>query len=162
VSTRPLRHLPGLLVVGLLTLGSAQLAAVETGDEQPGFAGATWLRDHAPDTDGALLVDLFASWLPNMADSVPPLGRLHRDYGERLQVVGLSRETVSELDAFRRRIGAVLNYPVGSAPERLFGAWRGEADALPHSILVDADGVVRWQGHPLDAAAAVRELLGKP
>jgi peroxiredoxin len=88
-----------------------------------------------------VLVDFWATWCAPCVKALPHLQQLHREMGDRLQVVGIGSEAAAKVQAFAERHG--VTYPLlvddGSAAE----AYRVEG--LPAIFLLDAEGVVREQ-----------------
>jgi peroxiredoxin len=79
------------------------------------------------------------------------LSRLQREHaGQGLRVVGISVDDPGRAQAFAQGLG--LEYPVlfgagpsGAGAAMLVGRRYGNASGmLPYSVLVDADGIVRW------------------
>lgn len=120
-----------------------------SGQRRPDFelADMNGARVSAADFDGKImLINFWASWCKPCIEEMPMLTRLQNDYaGRGVQVVGIAlddprkaREFVSEL---------AVNYPilVGSTDTILAGRRYGNRSGmLPYSVLVGADGLVRW------------------
>ena len=75
------------------------------------------------------------------------LMELQREYGEQgFQVLGIALDDVQSVRDFVQQYG--INYPilVGAADVMATNEAYGNATGvLPYSVLVDRDGVVRWQ-----------------
>jgi hypothetical protein len=77
---------------------------------------------------------------------MPLLDRLDDEYGERLQVVGIAVDRPGAVGPFVERIG--VDYPIliGTDDVRATRDRFGNPDGmLPFSVLVDAQGVIRWR-----------------
>ena len=101
----------------------------------------------AADFDGALtLVNFWATWCAPCVEEMPMLSELQDQYRDRgFRVVGIALDERDRAAAFARDLE--LTYPVllGEADvvvtSRRYGNTTG---MLPYSVLVDAQGVVRW------------------
>lgn len=98
-----------------------------------------------------LLLNFWATWCAPCVEEMPMLSRLQRKYaGRDLRVVGISVDDPGRAREFAEGLG--LEYPVlfgagpsGAGAAMLVGRRYGNASGmLPYSVLVDADGIVRW------------------
>lgn len=154
---RVLAGLGGAAVLG----GGAALAARSGGDgdalpmrvttlDAPGSAAG---EARVPAPDGPMLLDLFATWCPPCAESMPALAVAEERYSE-VQFLSVTNERFGGgLDAdavrawWREHDGA---WTLGHDPESRLMAALG-AGALPHLALFDADGAVVWDhGGPIE------------
>ena len=101
----------------------------------------------ASDFDGKImLVNFWASWCIPCIEEIPMLTRLQQNYAARgVQVVGIALDDPGRAREFASELA--VNYPilVGSVDTVLAGRQYGNrAGMLPYSVLVGADGIVRW------------------
>ena len=110
----------------------------------PDLEVETWLTKQ-PDFAGKMvLVDFWATWCRPCRNAIPHLNALHRKFGDRLVVIGLSDETPEEVRAMTR---PRMNYHVAvDTKGRMKKAFA--VQGLPHVVLIDSAGIVRWQGLP--------------
>jgi len=103
-----------------------------------------WLTAQ-PDYAGKfLLVDFWATWCGPCRRSIPKLNALHAKFKDRLVIVGLSDETESEV---REMKSPGIDYYVaidttGTMKRAV------EVRGIPHALLIDPNGIVRFEGHP--------------
>jgi thiol-disulfide isomerase/thioredoxin len=147
------RLLAGLAGAGVLGGGAALVARsggdgdalplrVATLDAPGSSAGET----RVPAADAPTLVDLFATWCPPCAESMPALAAVHADSPD-VRFVSVTNERFGGgLDAagvrdwWRDHDGA---WTLGHDPESRLVAALG-AGPLPHLVLFDADGREVW------------------
>ena len=119
------------------------------GQQRPDFT----LRDangqpaSASDFDGKiLLLNFWATWCQPCVEEMPMLSDLQRAHaGRGLQVVGIALDDPQRAEAFAADLE--LEYPLlyGLADAARVGRLYGNSGGmLPYSVLVDAEGVVRW------------------
>ena len=99
------------------------------------------------DFDGkVMLVNFWASWCKPCTEEMPMLTRLQQRYsGRGVQIVGIAVDDPDKAREFASELA--INYPilVGSVETILAGRQYGNrAGMLPYSVLVDADGIIRW------------------
>jgi thiol-disulfide isomerase/thioredoxin len=114
------------------------------GQRPPQIIVDQWLTP-APDATGKfVLVDFWATWCGPCRQSIPHLNALQAKFKDRLVVIGLSDETV---DAMKKMTTPRVEYYVGTdtqARTRNMVEVRG----IPHALLMDPQGIVRFEGQP--------------
>jgi len=112
-------------------LGSSTGAFVTPAD----FAGKT------------LLINFWATWCPPCLREMPMLMELQTQYGEAgLQVIGIALDDVQSVREYVERLA--ISYPVlvgATDVMETSRAYGNAAGLLPFSVLVDRDGIIRWQ-----------------
>ncbi len=178
------RTLPVMAVVALLAAGSGYFLAksmdtsrapgsepvsmpeVEDllGKKRPDFAHQAIDGNpvSAADFDGQVwLVNFWATWCKPCVEEMPMLSQLHaKKSGTGLQVVGIALDDPDRAKNFAS--GLAIDYPilVGQADVVLTGRRYGNSTGLlPFSVLIDADGIVRWaQLGALDREALLNQV----
>ena len=93
------------------------------------------------------LINFWATWCVPCREEMPMLMELHTEYAERgFQVVGIALDDVTQVNKFIAEIG--ISYPilVGEMDVMAVSAAYGNVTGvLPYSVLIDKDGVIRWQ-----------------
>ena len=98
------------------------------------------------------LVDYWATWSEPCRAAIPHLNALHREFGDRVVFIGLTDEPEPVV---RRLTEPRIEYTV--AIDNLAQSRKAVgATNLPHAILMDPKGIVRWEGQP---ASLTREAL---
>lgn len=115
------------------------------GQHAPPIAIEKWLTDQ-PVTDGKfVLIDFFATWCAPCRQSIPELNGFQKEFADLLTVIGVSDENE---EAVRRMTSPHIDYAV--AIDTQSRTARGlQIRAIPHCILVDPSGIVRFEGNPL-------------
>ena len=150
----------GVAVLGL-AIGVAAALLTRPSPPQPGTVGAG-VGDYRPDFrhgdlsgqwvsaddfDGRLLlVNFWATWCAPCRREMPVLQAADHEHGERLAVVGIAIDDPGPVRDFVEELG--IEYPilVGAADVMATQqAWGNSAGALPYTVLVDQEGIVRWQ-----------------
>lgn len=116
------------------------------GQPAPALVVEKWIGDQPAPVGGRFrLIDFWATWCPPCREAVGELNEIRRQFSGRVDVIGVSDE--SEADV-RRMTAPEIQYYVAIDPSaRMKKAL--EVRGIPHVILVDPAGIVRWEGFPL-------------
>lgn len=93
-----------------------------------------------------LLINFWASWCKPCIEEIPMLIRLQSTYSDRgVQIIGIALDDPVKAREFAA--GLDINYPLllGTTETMLTGLRYGNRSGmLPYSVLVGADGIIRW------------------
>jgi len=138
----------GMLAAGLWPTGRQAPAPDIVGQPVPDFAlagldGRLW---RAGDLEGrALLVNFWATWCQPCIREMPLLDRIHDEHAQRLRVVGIAVDDPDRVAEFVATLG--IDYPILIGTDEVHALparFGNRGGMLPYSVLVDADGIVRW------------------
>jgi thiol-disulfide isomerase/thioredoxin len=114
------------------------------GRPPPQIIVGEWLTPPPDVTGKFVLVDFWATWCGPCRKSIPHLNSLAAKFKDQLVVIGLSNEP---LDAIRKMTSPPINYSVGTDTQsRTMTAV--SVQGIPHAILIDPQGIVRFEGMP--------------
>jgi thiol-disulfide isomerase/thioredoxin len=112
-----------------------------------------------------VIVNFWATWCPPCRVEIPELIKLKKEYGDRLEIVGISEDDdpPESVLKFARQKG--MTYPIVMATPELIESYGG-VPALPTSFLIDTQGrvVQKHSGlYPIESYdREIRTLLGLP
>jgi thiol-disulfide isomerase/thioredoxin len=110
----------------------------------PELVVGKWLTE-TPETDGKfILIDFWATWCSPCRKLIPELNAYHEKFKPDMIIIGLSDESESRLRAFYSQINY---YQANDTKKRLKNTY--QVHGIPHTVLIDPDGFVRWEGYPL-------------
>ena len=115
-----------------------------TNQRTPGIVVEKWLTD-APNLEGKfVIVDFWATWCGPCRRSIPELNTWSKKFNDKLVVIGISNETEQEV---RKMKEPQIEYSVAIDTK---GRTLREVGVrtIPHILLIDPKGFVRYQGHP--------------
>lgn len=94
-----------------------------------------------------LLINFWATWCAPCRKEMPMLMALQADYGAAgLQVIGIALDDVQSVRDFVAQLEITYPILVGAADVmETSNAYGNVAGVLPFSVLVDKDGIIRWQ-----------------
>lgn len=119
------------------------------GDQRPDFRHAglngDWVT--ASQFDGQLLlVNFWATWCAPCRREMPVLQDLSEAYPGQLAVLGLAIDDLDAVRSFVDELQISYTIAVGNADVMATQrAWGNSAGALPYTVLVDREGIIRWQ-----------------
>lgn len=103
-----------------------------------------WLSK-APDTKGKfVLIDFWATWCGPCRRLIPELNAWQKKYSDKLVVIGISDENAEKV---RNAKDINIDYYNGIDTQAKLKK-ELEVKGIPHCILLDPEGIVRWEGFP--------------
>lgn len=133
------------------------------GQSAPEIQAGSWLNG-GPQTLAALrgkvvLVEFWATWCGPCRQSIPHLKELYaRLSPQGLAMVSLTSEHPDAVEPFAKEMG--MTYPIGmdSTTADTYGV-RG----IPYAVVVDRQGKIVWEGHPMGGLdQALEKALKSP
>jgi cytochrome c biogenesis protein CcmG/thiol:disulfide interchange protein DsbE len=104
-----------------------------------------WLSEK-PDTKGKfVLIDFWATWCGPCKMAIPKLNQFKSEFANDLVVIGISDESKETVTAFT---DPKIDYYSAIDTNRIIYN-KLEIRGIPHCILIDPDGIVRWEGYPI-------------
>jgi cytochrome c biogenesis protein CcmG, thiol:disulfide interchange protein DsbE len=115
------------------------------GKKAPDFFVEKWLSA-TPKLQGKfVLIDFWATWCPPCRESIPELNAFSKKFADKLVVIGISSESAQTVRNFRDV--KIEYFSAIDTQSRMSNALA--ITGIPHVIIMDPDGIVRWEGFPL-------------
>lgn len=111
----------------------------------PKFIVEEWISD-PPNTSGKfVLIDFWATWCGPCRKVIPELNKFHEEFKNDLVVIGVSDESKRKVEGFLNP--KIHYYSAIDTEKRLKKSY--EVKGVPHCVLIDPNGIVRWEGFPM-------------
>lgn len=110
----------------------------------PEFHVDKWLTDE-PDMEGKFVLVEF--WGPSCAPcrkSIPELNKWSKQFKDDLVVIGISPNKEKSVRAMKEPV--IEYYSALDTTKTYYSKY--EVSAVPHAVLIDPEGIVRWEGFP--------------
>jgi cytochrome c biogenesis protein CcmG/thiol:disulfide interchange protein DsbE len=133
-------------IAGVALAGDKKLWAKSVlGKKAPDFVVEKWLTAE-PDRSGKfVMIDFWATWCGPCRKAIPELNAFQKKFADKLVVIGVSDETDEKVRAFK---DPRLEYSSALDPKARMKKELA-VTGIPHVILIDPKGIVRWEGYPL-------------
>ena len=103
-----------------------------------------WLTEQ-PDTKGKfVMIDFWATWCGPCKRAIPEVNKWAEKYKDQMVVIGLSDEPEAKVRNMKTPV--IEYYSVIDTQGRFKKIF--QVSGIPHVVLIDPQGVVRWQGFP--------------
>ncbi len=113
-------------------------------EKAPTLEVEQWLSE-TPDTKGKfVLIDFWATWCGPCRRVIPELNEWQKKYSDKLIIIGISDETATKVQNAKNI--KIDYYNAIDTQARLKKEL--EVKGIPHCILIDPEGIVRWEGFP--------------
>lgn len=127
----------------------------------PEFVVEEWLSEQ-PDMKGKfLLLDFWATKCNPCKKLIPELNEWHKKFGKDLVIIGISYEKAEKVKAMKEPV--IEYYNAIDTQKRMFNEL--QIKAIPHVLVVDPEGIVRWEGYPLGSekltTEKIKEIIAK-
>lgn len=163
-----MKHL--LILVGWFLLSGVALAEEKKlwaksviGQKAPEFLVEKWLTAKPEMAGKFVLIDFWATWCPPCRKAIPELNAFQKKFGDKLVVVGISDESE---DAVKKLSDPKIEYASAIDTQARMKKTL-EVKGIPHCIVIDPTGVVRWEGFPFLGGhelteKVLEEILAQP
>ncbi|PZP48942.1 MAG: alkyl hydroperoxide reductase [Pseudopedobacter saltans] len=114
-------------------------------EKAPALTVESWITQK-PETKGKfVLVDFWATWCPPCRKFIPILNNISEKHKEDLVVIGITDETAAKVESMQGIKG--IYYEATDSKKTMSKVL--QVSGIPHVILIDPKGIVRWEGFPL-------------
>ncbi|MHB1146844.1 MAG: TlpA family protein disulfide reductase [Lutibacter sp.] len=104
-----------------------------------------WLSDQPYTTGKFVLIDFWATWCGPCRETIPEFNSFQKEFKDKLIVIGISDEPA---DKVIKQINPKIEYYNAIDAQMRLKNLLG-VSGIPHCILIDPSGIVRWEGYPL-------------
>lgn len=146
------------------------LAKLDVGDPAPALSIAEWLKGEPVQLSKAHkkihVVEFWAVWCGPCKISIPNLTGLQSKYAKDVTIIGVTdpdagANSARAIKRFVKSQGSKMDYTIAMDTGKTNQEYMVAAgiDGIPHAFIVGRDGLIAWQGSPLDPT--LDDVLGK-
>lgn len=121
-----------------------------------------WLSAEPARQGKFVLIDFWATWCGPCRKAMPELNTFHKKFGDKLVVIGISDEPEKTVTGLKKpQIEYFSAIDTKGRMKKQVGV-----KGIPHVLIIDPNGIVRWEGFPLLdghelTEAVVKDILAK-
>ena len=155
-----------LAILALITFISIQSSSQEKkmwadsylNQKAPELIVEEWISDK-PETEGKfVLIDFWATWCPPCRRAIPDLNEYQNIFANDLVVIGISDENPDKVRNFNNPL--IEYYSAVDTQKRT--KTTVNVQGIPHVMIIDPDGIVRWEGFPaLSGHELTEDIINK-
>ena len=116
------------------------------GQKAPELKVEKWLTAEPKMEGKVVLVDFWATWCPPCRALIPELNEWQKEFKDDLVVIGISDEPEAKVKPFMGKTKVEYSMAVDTRTEQVKKTLG--VQGIPHVLVIDSKGVVRWQGFP--------------
>jgi thiol-disulfide isomerase/thioredoxin len=109
-----------------------------------------------------LVINFWAPWCAPCRQEIPDLIALQREYGERIQVLGLAFDSVENIESFAEEYQ--MNYPSYLANQHIpmySAVFQNKSGALPFTAIIDQNRKIGYTHTGVISLQALRQQVSK-
>lgn len=118
------------------------------GKNAPDIVVEQWLGEKPETKDKMVMIDFWATWCGPCRAVIPKLNDWQEKYKDDLVIIGISDEPADTVRGFKDK--TEMNYATAVDTQDRMSKQVG-VQGIPHVLIIDTQGVVRWQGFPYSA-----------
>jgi len=131
------------------------------GKKAPTFKVEKWLGSEPNRKDKVILIDFWATWCPPCRALIPELESIQTKFKDDLVVIGVSDEKQDVVNDYVKKnhagkIGYSMAVDTKSSMKNAL-----KVSGIPHVLIIDSKGIVRWQGFPGEKTEPLTEEIVK-
>ncbi len=116
-----------------------------------------WLTDKPNTTGKFVLIDFWATWCGPCRRAIPDLNKFKTEFEKDLIIIGISDENQEKIE--NQTNPKIEYYSAIDNTNKMYNLL--EIQSIPHCILIDPEGIVRWEGYPaLNGFELTSEVIG--
>jgi len=119
------------------------------GKQAPEFVVEEWLTNRPDTKEKVIIIDFWATWCGPCRKAIPELNEIQAKFRHDAVVIGVSDEPADKVREFMASND--MYYPQAIDTQKRMSKAIG-VEGIPHVLVISTDGVVRWQGYPMDTA----------
>lgn len=121
----------------------------------PDFVVEKWLSEEPNMKGKFVMIDFWATWCGPCKRAIPEINKWAEKYKDQMVVIGLSDESEEKVKKMTSPV--IEYYSAIDTEKRMKNAF--QVSGIPHVVVIDPNGIVRWQGFPFMAGFELTDAV---
>jgi cytochrome c biogenesis protein CcmG/thiol:disulfide interchange protein DsbE len=119
----------------------------QQGKLAPKFEVEQWISKQIDINNKVRIIEFWATWCPPCKKAIPHMNEYASHFKDEVVFIGISNEPASKVQNFTKQTNMEYGVAIDTQSRMKDSI---SCSAIPLALVISSDGIVRWQGNPLN------------